>query len=297
MFNWQRSLPLAVLALSAATTLRADLISEALLCFPAQTEYVEYDNLEALRTLPDYNILRQRFSGKPLEDAKTALGQLGVLEIQVHEVVTGSNATGFYGVVAGPFSGEAATSNAKRNGLGIKVGENQVLCPGGGTCIVFLEASLAAFGSLDQLKEMLETRQGIKARLSSKRDAATLLTNTDRYDPVRGIVLGKQLHSDVADMLNDWTGWKRDWSTLSGNVTAIGYGVRFDSKTHVAATLECSSKASAGVLLQMLNALGSLGGGSAPFQNLQVSSSGTNIDFKVDTALPTATPAPTANRR
>jgi hypothetical protein len=288
MRNWQRNLAIGMLAAACGSSLRADLLSEAVLCFPAQTEYVEYDNLATLRTLADYNTLRQRFSGKPLEDAKAALARLGIQESQVHEVVTGSSANGFYGVVAGTFSGDAAASSARNKGLGTRVEDSHAFCPGSGTCIAFLEDSLAAFGSIGQLKEMLEARQGIVARLSSKRGVVALLTATERNAPVRGLVYGGQLRSEVADMLNDWTGWNRDWSTFSANVSAIGYGVRFDSKTHVSATLECTSAATAGLLRQMLSVLGGMSGGNAPFQNLQVASSGNNVDFKVDTALPGA---------
>jgi hypothetical protein len=300
MRNCQRNLVIIFFALSAARDLSAEIISEALLSFPSQTEYVEYDNLAALRTLPDYNTLRQRFSGKPLEDAKIALGQLGIHEDQVHEIVSGSSSTAFYGLVAGTFSGELVAKSARGKSAAAKVLENQAFCPGKGTCVVFLEDSLAAFGTLAELKDLLEARQGFLGRLNSNRKVVGLLNSTERRAPVRGVVFGGQLNTAISDMLQDLSGWNRDWSRLSANISAIGYSVKLDSKAHVSATLECTSGTAAALLVQMLSALsslqsvtGSTGSSTAgmPFQNLQVSSSGNIVDFKTDTAIPNSAPA------
>ena len=273
--SWRNSWA-AVIALLASGNLRADLISEALFSFPSQTGYVEYDNLASLRTLADYNALRQRFSGKSLEDAKATLAHLGIEENQVLEIVSASNSTAFFGLVAGTFSGRSK-----------KITERHIICPAGGTCVVFLEDSLAAFGAVAELKEILETRQGVKTRLSANRDIASLLNNTDSTAPVRGVVFGGQLAGNISDMLRDWSGWNRDWSTFSANIKAMGYGLKFDSKAHVSAKLECASKTTAVLLVQTLSALGSLQSMTpANIQNLNVSSSGALIDLKLDTAIP-----------
>lgn len=65
--------------MSAGQILYVDIISRALFSFPAQTGYVEYENLASLRILGNYD-LPQRFSGKPLQDVKIALSQLGIQE-------------------------------------------------------------------------------------------------------------------------------------------------------------------------------------------------------------------------
>jgi hypothetical protein len=261
----------------------AEIISQALLSFPAQTQYLEYDNIARLRNLPDYPALRQRFSGKPLEDARIALRQLGIREDQVEEVVSGSSSSAFYVLVAGTFS----EASARRHGAPVKLLDTHAYCPGETSCIVFVEDSLAAFGTLSELKDIVQAHAGIISRVSANRNAVTLMNDTDRRAPVRGILFGGQLSSSVSDMLKESLGWNRDWSGLSSNVSAIGYSVQFDTKTHVSATLDCTSRTSAAVLVQMLNALSALQPASMPLQNLRVSANGNVIDLKADTPLPT----------
>ncbi len=294
MRNHQWAL-MAVLALTFGATLGAEIIPEALLSFPAQTQYMEYDNLAALRKLPDYKTLRDRFSGRPLEDAKAALIRLSIAEDQVREIVSGSSSKAFYGVFEGTFSGQAAAIRGRQRGLAVNVSSTEAFCVQKGTCITFLDNSLAAFGTLAELREMLETRQGAMPRLTSNRNVVTLIENTDHQAPVRGVMFGAELNSTLADMLKESTGWNMDWSHLSSNITAMSYSVKFDAKAHVAATLQCASSTAAAILSQTVNAMGSLqsvsASGSVPFQNLRVSSSGHVVDFKADTPLPGAVPS------
>lgn len=102
---------IATLATPFCSGARAGVIGDALLSFPTRTEYVEDDNLAALRSLPYYGDLQGRFSGKALDEAHTVLNQLGVPDAQVEEVVTGSNANLTYGVATGTFSTRAPRSS------------------------------------------------------------------------------------------------------------------------------------------------------------------------------------------
>jgi hypothetical protein len=140
---------LAMLALAAVRALNAQIMSEAMLAFPAQTDSLEYDNLASLRTLPNYEALRQRFSGKPLEQVKTALGLLDIQESQVHEIVIGSSPSAFYGLLSGTFSGTAAAKAAAKKGvMPVLTDGASFYCSADAACITFLEDSLAAFGTL-----------------------------------------------------------------------------------------------------------------------------------------------------
>jgi hypothetical protein len=283
-----------LMSLAAVKVLGADLISEAILSFPAQTDYVEYDNLNSLRTLPQYGTLRERFSGKILEEAKTTLAQLGIEETQVQEVVTGANSNRFFGLATGTFSGRAAarTSTAKR--LASPLLRTEAFCSRRGTCVVFLEDSLVAFGSLTSLKEVLEAEEGISARFSSNADGASLLTNTERRSPVRGVLLGNQTKNAIADFFPGWNSWKKYLPQFSNDVQSVGYSVDLDSKAHVKATLRCSSVSSAAMLARLLGAFSSLNAvaqplmnssGTAPFQLQQVSSVSATIYLQVDCAI------------
>ncbi len=69
----QRCVLLILFLVSLSPFAHAGIVGDALFSFPAQTEYLEYDNLVALRKLPNYNTLRKEFSGKPLEEARIVL--------------------------------------------------------------------------------------------------------------------------------------------------------------------------------------------------------------------------------
>ncbi len=274
-----------ILLLLAAGCLQAEIVSQALLAFPAKTEAIEYDNLYELRRLPNYSSLRQRFAGKQLNDAKAALAKLGVTETQVHEVVMGTSPTAFYGLVAGTFSGAQAAKSAQKSGIWPSIyGSEKIFCPRGTSCVLFLEDSLAAFGPLSQLKIIMETRLGITPSISSNATVSSLMSTTQSRFPVRGVVYGSQLNSVISDALQDESGLHIDWSQFTSNISAFSYSVSMDTKAHVVAKMLCKSAVTAGVLRQMLGALGTVG--ATTFQNLEVSTAGDLVDLKMDTPLP-----------
>jgi hypothetical protein len=264
-----------LITFTATHALHAQIISEALLSFPTETESVEYDNLASLRMLPNYDALQRQFSGKPLEHAKAALAKLGIPAEQVTEMVVGSSPGTLYGLLGGTFRGSvAAHLAAKRSILALKLEDAYMYCPGVGTCLVFLQDWLVAFGTPGELKAMLQARQGVRASLSSNRAFVALMNGTEGAAPVRGVAPGNELNTLIG-------GIAMDWPQFSAGVSLIGYSVNFDSKAHVTARLECKSVMAATLLKQMLAMLGSL-----PFQNMQVSLSDATIDLRMDTALP-----------
>jgi hypothetical protein len=293
-----KSTLLLVLTLLGGQLLRAEIVSQALLAFPAKTESIEYDNLFDLRRLPNYPVLRQRFAGKQLDDAKAALLKLGIPESQVHEIVMGTSRDAFYGLVSGTFSGTQAVKTAKKNGIWPHVVDNEkVYCPKGTSCVVFLEDSLAAFAQLNQVKPILDARLGTIARLSSNPMVFSLMNSTQRRCPVRGVVYGSQLNTVISDALQDQSSFHIDWSQFTPNIRAFSYSVSMDSLAHVTAKLQCKSATTAAILRQMLGALGGVetmaskvgkDAAAMPFQNIEVSASGDLVDLKMDTPLPTS---------
>ena len=294
MMNWRRSLLIGAFALNAGNGLYADIISQALSSLPAQTGYVEYENLTSLRKLRDYDRLRQRFSGKPLQKVRIALGQLGIREDQVNELVVASNPTEFYGIAAGTFREQSSKRNGIQKDSVAHALDSQALCPASGTCLLFLEDSVAAFGTLSQLREMVRAREGSTTRLTSNSTVVSLLNSTNNQAPVRGVLVGDQLETAISDVLRDWTGWNRDWSRVSASIRDFGYSVEFDKGAHLTATVKCRSATSATLLLQMLRLLDSMqsmpiarGNADAglPFRNLHASLSGSTVVFRADTQL------------
>lgn len=295
----QRCLVLGLLTLAASRATHAQIIPEALLSFPTQTESVEYDNLAVLRALPNYDGLQQEFSSKPLDHAKAALAKLGIPESQVNELVVGTSPGTLYGLVAGTFSGSLAAKAAIKKGiLPLRLETAKMFCPDTGTCLVFLEDDIAAFGTPGELRYILQARQGSIGSLSLNHVLVRLFNNTDSSAPVRGVASGTRLDASLTTELLNKTGSQINWTQFSSGISIFAYSVSLDTKAHVAATLECKSSFAAGLLKQTLSlianaqALAIKAGQDPekmPFQNLEVSSSDTVIDVKMDTRIPPAT--------
>jgi hypothetical protein len=270
--------------------LRAQIIPEALRVLPAQTESLEYDDLSTLRALPNYNALKQRFSGKLLQRLKTALTQLDVQESEVAEIIMANSPDNFYGLISGTFNGATVTKNAVRKGCSfVDVDDNKILVPSSEMSVAFLTNSLAVFGPPAQVKSMLAVRKGSTPGMNTNASLVSLLNQTDRNAPVRGISSGSQIASSLAEAMQGESSLNIDWSRVAANISAFNYSVKLDAKAHVATRLQCQSAATAAILRQMLSALSALQSvaGSAAIENLEVSSSGVFIDLKMDTPLPT----------
>lgn len=292
----QAKIAVGFFILCAGNSLRAQIISEAFLVFPIETESLEYDNLSILRNLPNYSALRQQFSGTVVQQARLAISRFDIREEQVDEIVLGSTRASLWGLLGGTFNGSAARRTALKKGVhSFAVNGNQIFCPGAGICLVFLENSIAGFGTSEQLRSMLKARQGITPHLSSNRNLLDLFYGTDRSAPIRGAAPGSQLNELLANAFQGPVGKHIDWLRYSRVINAFGYSVNLDSKAHISATLECKTSTEAALLRDMLGALAGLeslaiqaGKDSADmaFQNLQVSSSGRIVELKVETPIP-----------
>jgi hypothetical protein len=284
-----------LLAVCAGYGLHAEILSEAMLVFPAQTQSLEYDNLAALRNLPNYRALQQQFSGTVLQQAKLAIAKFGMEEEQVDELVLGSTTAALYGLLSGTFNRSHAVKVALKKGISpLVVNGEEIFCPGAGICLLFLEDSVAAFGTSEQLKTMLDARQDIITRLSSNRNLIDLIYATDRRAPVRGAAFGSRLDAVIANAFQATAGRGFDWVQYSALISTFGYSLNLDGKAHVSAMLECKTSAAAVLLRQMLGALAGLESlgvkvsknpAGTLFQNVQVSSSDRTIQLEVETLI------------
>jgi len=177
----------------------------------------------------------------------------------------------------------------------VRVNGDEIFCPGAGICLLFLEDSVAAFGTSEQLKTILEARQGTIARLSSNRNLLDLIYATDRAAPVRGAAFGSRLGSVLTDAFITTIGKDIDWVRYSAGISTFGYSVNLDDKAHVNAILECKTSTAATLLRQMLGTFAGLASlrvqvGQDPanmlFQNMQVSLSDHTIQLKIDMPIP-----------
>jgi hypothetical protein len=230
------------------------LLSLALSNLPANTTSLEYDDLATLRQLPQYATLRQAYSSASLQRAQTALAALGIPEQSISQVAMAANSSSFYGLISGPFSGAVALKAAPKNAV-TPLADRAALCTATQVCITFIEDSVAAFGTLDQLAAIEQAGTGEAAALSSNQTFAALLTQADFTAPVIGVAPSREL--------NGWTGDSATKTLLNqysvaaalGAVTSFEYSVVLDSRAHVRMTLNVSSVLAANALSAVLNSV------------------------------------------
>ena len=258
---------LGILAVTLVALPRAapaqDLVKEALSGFPTQTIRLEFSSPAKLRGLPNYASLRQRYIGPRLRKLVEALGQLGVREEDISGLVLGwqpgSAEMGLYGFATGRFSAQAITESAEqRNMAATPVAGKQAYCLEAGlagTCVVVLQDSLGAFGSLTVLTSMLEARQGQAPSLSSDNRFPSLVAGANKDAPIWGVAVG----SAVADWFRGWMpnqgNIKMDWSKVFGDVNSLTYSVAAGDNVTLGLKMDCKSSESAASLRQVLEGL------------------------------------------
>jgi hypothetical protein len=258
---------LGILAVTLVALPRAapaqDLVKEALSGFPTQTIRLEFSSPAKLRGLPNYASLRQRYIGPRLRKLVEALGQLGVREEDISGLVLGwqpgSAEMGLYGFATGRFSAQAITESAEqRNMAATPVAGKQAYCLEAGlagTCVVVLQDSLGAFGSLTALTSMLEAREGQVPSLSSDNRFPSLVAGANKDAPIWGVAVG----SAVADWFRGWMpnqgNIKMDWSKVFGDVNSLTYSVAAGDDVTLGLKMDCKSSESAASLRQVLEGL------------------------------------------
>jgi hypothetical protein len=240
-----------------------DLVKEALSGFPTQTIRLEFSNPAKLRGLPNYASLRQRYIGPKLRKLVNALGQLGIREEDISGLVLGwqpgSAEMALYGLATGNFSAQAITQSAEqRNMTPTPIGGKQAYCLEvglAGTCVVVLQDSLGAFGSLTALTSMLEARGGQIPSISSDNRIASLVESAGKEAPIWGVAVGPA----VADWFRGWmpnqSSVKLDWAKVFGDVNSLTYSVAAGDTVTLGLKMDCKTSEAAASLRQVLEGL------------------------------------------
>jgi hypothetical protein len=285
------SLAIGLLGFCASALMQAELLSQALLFFPASTQSLEYENLAQLRRLPNYAKLRQQYSGSSLDRAEATFSKLGITEDKMEEAVSTIGSADLYGIVSGSFSGiEAAKRAAKTGFRQLSLGDKHVFCSDIEVCVLFLEDSVAAFGKVNDLKAILQARQGITQRLGGKTPISELLAKADLHAPVIGVAPGSELNSFIGDDIPSGYLSKANLSKLLATISLFQYSVRLDDKAHLNMNLSCATSLEAAALsqsLSTLNALHSISASenTASFDHLAASSNEKLVHLTMDVSL------------
>jgi len=240
-----------------------DLVKEALSGFPTQTIRLEFSNPAKLRALPNYATLRQRYLGPRLRKLIDALAQLGIREEDISGLVMGwqpgKTEMGLYGFATGSFSAQTFTQSAEeRNITPTPIAGKQAYCLEAGlagSCVVVLQDSLGAFGSLAALTSMLDAREGQTPSIGSDTRMATLVESADKEAPIWGVAVGPA----VGDWFRGWMpnqgSVKLDWATVFADVNSLAYSVAAADNVTLGLKMDCKSADSAASLRQVLEGL------------------------------------------
>jgi hypothetical protein len=276
------------------------LVTEALSGFPAKTTRVEYSNPAALRQLPNYQSLRQRFVGPRLKKLEDALKSLGVQESDVDEFMLGWEAgkseADIYGYASGRFDPAAIAAKAAASGVTpTPVAGHSAYCLEAGlaaSCAVVLSNSLGAFGSLTSLTSMLEAHDGQAPALSSDTRFTQLVDTVPKGSPIWGVGVG----AAVGDWFKGWMPsqgtLKLDWARVFEKVDSLVYDVVTGDQVTLNMKLDCATAEDAASLRQILAGLkmaqelawqSQNPGKPNPFQAMEVSASGQEISLDITT--------------
>jgi hypothetical protein len=292
----RKSISLAALLCFGTAALHAELLSEAVSAFPAQTTSLEYDALTTLRTLPNYRTLRKQYSGEGLQRAQKDLLSLGISEDQLSEVVTASGPNGFFGLLAGGFHAASAAREAARHGLAQSaLDDGPVFCGSNGFCFLLPagEDGHVFFGTLAQLRTLSDARQGRDPSLRANATFMNLISRMDPHAPVFGIAPGSEIGQWIGESIPPALSSRIDVSRLFSGIDSFGYSVKLDTKAHVALNLFCTSDQSAAVLKDTLSAASGLeraaamaaASASLPFTNMTVSAAGRMLSVNLDAPI------------
>ena len=255
-------LALTMLALPAPAPAQ-DLVKEALNGFPTQTIRLEFSNPAKLRGLPNYSSLRQRYIGPKLRKLVDELGQLGIRETDISGLVLGwqpgSAEMALYGFATGNFGAQAIAESAQeRNMAPNAIAGKQAYCLEAGiagTCVVVLQDSVGAFGSLTALTSMLEARSGQVPGVGSDSRIAGLVDRADKDAPIWGVAVGPAIPDWFRGWMPNQGSLKLDWQKVFADVNSLTYSVTAADSVTLGLKMDCKSSESAAGLRQVFDGL------------------------------------------
>lgn len=271
-----------------------ELVREALSSFPSNTIRMEYSHPTVLRALPNYSALRQKYEGPRLQELENSFSQMGIQESDVDELVLGwrivEQQWDFYGLTSGRFDAKAMAARAASQGLApVAVADLKAYCLGSGSaakCMVLLENSLGAFGSLNSLQSMLEARSGKAPGIGSDNNFVKLVNQAGTKTPIWGAASGPAVSDWFRGWLPNQANLKLDWAQVFKSVEALTYSIDPGSTVRLSARMTCTTPEAASGLRQAFDGLklfqqltwqnqhASL---PNPYENLNIEASGTQV--------------------
>ena len=251
---------LAALAIPAVAQ-GQDLVKESLASFSPQTVRVEYSRLTKLRSMPNYQNLRQRFIGPRLRAMEESFAKLGVQEGDIDEIVLGwkpgTSMMDLEGMVVGRFTAKGVSDRASAAGVSpATIAGLPAFCMGAesaSNCMVVIQNSLGAFGPPEPLTAMMEARGGQAPGLSTNERFAKLVNEAQKEAPIWGVAMG----DSIADFFRAWMPAQGglDWSRAFQSVEALTYNIDTADRIRLDVKMDCDSSQSAQSTRQVFEGL------------------------------------------
>jgi hypothetical protein len=240
-----------------------DIVKEALASFPPQTVRLEYSRPAKLRELPNYQSLRNRYAAESLRSLEASLLKLGVEERDIDELVLGWQAgeTGMTleGLAAGHFNPAEMERRAAVQKLASKpVSDFKAYCFGeesASTCVLALDQTRGAFGSLSALTALAEAHQGIGPGIGSDSRFGALVNQAHTDDPIWGAAIGRAVADWFKASMPAQQEVELDWSKAFETVESLSYTVQTADQARLSMKLNCTTTEAAANLRQILDGL------------------------------------------
>ncbi len=279
---------------------------DALAMFPADTQQMSYTNLQELRAVPQYALIRAHLLSPQLRNLETLLKSAGVdPEKDVNELVLGwrgqvQDTTRFFGLAEGSFQPDQINDFFTKGGMPIQQydGYNLYVFGSGAArtdlFFAFIHDSTAAFGRLGDLKALLDVRNNERPALSSNANFRSWEGDLEGLAPQWGIATGLAAANEAIPWLAGGKQLQFNPSALFGAVKAVLYRVNWTGGATAHLSIRCQNDAAAngfGQLFSLLrNAQPALKTSMSPalsqvLQNLDVQVDGSKVDLGASASL------------
>lgn len=275
------------------------LARQALTIFPAGTQEMAYTSLAELRSLPDYGQVRGALFSRQMFVFDNFLRSLGIdPEKDVDEAVVGwrggpgSNAP-LFGLAQGRFEPGQTQNFITQESLPTQqyAGYTLNACGPGLSSqdlfFTFFDRGLAAFGSLNDLKALIDDYLGRGKGLDSNRDFVNWEAGLEGSGPEWGITTGKAALNMAMPWLLGASTQKSNLESVLGPIKAVLYQANWDNGFSAEISIVCQNDQSAHTLAQLLSLWRdstTLTGKKSPgvtrfIQGLQIDSSGSTVEM------------------
>jgi hypothetical protein len=270
--------------------------------FPADTQQVAYSNFAQLRFSPDYPQICQHVLYQQLRGFQEFLRLAGVDPNEdVDEAILGwrgdtLSGPGSYGLAAGHFQPENVRRFFTQNQLPVRSYAGSNLFPFGSSAhpadifFTFLDSSLAAFGRQDDVKTILDVREGSAPALDTNQALQAYEAELEGTSPQWGVLTGKAAAKVTAGWLARRNNATTDMTAFFQPVQAVLYRVDWDGGFTAHISVLCNTSESAEGLLRLLNILKSApvfsaaprtSGSASLLQSLDTRQEGSRLELNV----------------